>query len=380
MVAALMCLGLMLGGGMATLSVVDSQTSSSRIQRERESAFNLAESALNAQVFALARDWPGTGNAATPYATCTQDSTSPRCPDATAMTAGASSVDLGGATWATSVRDNGTAATTAFFSDAGTAGQPGYDANGDGKLWIRAQATAKGRTRALVAQVRSEQQEEDMPRAAVLAGHLEHTNMGNKVIVNGNGGLVAVRCVPALLEPVTCLGQTPGSPVSAAVQISGSTPITGYTGGNAISEASRERLKKTAIANGTYFTSCPSADQLTGQVVYIVSGACSYTSNTQFNSPEAPGLLILETATLYLGGTTTFHGIVFGANTLDTSGTVVQVQGNAQVLGGVLINGNGGLVAGSSKQNVVFDANAFQAARSYSAAGVIQNTWREIKP
>ncbi len=35
---------------------------------------------------------------------------------------------------------------------------------------------------------------------------------------------------------------------------------------------------------------------------------------------------------------------------------------------------------GSSKKNVVFDERAHKNVRSYSTAGIIQNTWREIRP
>jgi hypothetical protein len=45
----------------------------------------------------------------------------------------------------------------------------------------------------------------------------------------------------------------------------------------------------------------------------------------------------------------------------------------------VLVDGPGVVEVGSSKSNVVFTPNAFKAVQSYGTAGVIQNTWREIK-
>jgi len=34
---------------------------------------------------------------------------------------------------------------------------------------------------------------------------------------------------------------------------------------------------------------------------------------------------------------------------------------------------------GSSKQNLVYDENAFNNIKTFGTAGIIQNTWREIK-
>jgi hypothetical protein len=144
----------------------------------------------------------------------------------------------------------------------------------------------------------------------------------------------------------------------------------------------RARLKATAIANGTYYaTTCPTAAQLTGQVVYVdVTGSCGYTSNSQFNSAAAPGVLILDHATLSLGGTCNFFGVVYAANASNLAADMVQTQGNSVVTGGVVIDGAAGqFVVGSSGDNIVFDLNAYRAVASLGSAGIIQNTFREIK-
>jgi hypothetical protein len=46
----------------------------------------------------------------------------------------------------------------------------------------------------------------------------------------------------------------------------------------------------------------------------------------------------------------------------------------------VLIDGPGGLIAGSSKLNVNLADDAFNEVASYVSAGLVQNTWREIQP
>jgi len=382
---------IMLTTGFAIASTVDTQTSASHSERVRDSSFNLAESALNAQIFALAGDWPGIGarplGTTLPYGTCTQASPpSSRCPN-TADLVGGGSPDLANATWQTTVRDNGAGSTPTFYSDQSTALQPGYDANNDGKVWVRAQAVAQGHTRTLVALVRSEQQEEDLPHAALIAGSLDITNNGNKELIRANNGLLAVRCTQGLLNIGPCLGHALLPPNGSlaqllstlATQITGATPISGYTGGAAMTPEARARLKATAIADGTYYAGCPTAAQLTGHVVYIESGVCSYTSNTQVNA-LAPGVLVMSSGTITFGGTTNFYGIVYNANTTGLTTGAVQTQGNAQITGGVLIDGNAQMVVGSSGLNIQFDVNAFRSVASYGSAGVIQNTWREIKP
>lgn len=385
-------LSLMLMLSMALLSIVDNQTAHSRTQRVRETAFNLAEAGLNAQIFSLARDWPGAGAATTPYPTCSAQVVSARCPTAAQLTQLIPTADTTGAAWQTVVRDNGSSSTANFYSDALVLAQPAYDANRDGQLWVRATATAQGRTRTVVALVRAEQQEEDIPHGALITGRLDISNMGNKIIIDASAGggtpTAVVRCVPALLELTPCLGHQVGiGPIGSTVaallsylgrQLSPNVVTTGYTGGPAMSVDARARLKATAIADGTYYSSCPST--LTGHVVYIEAGNCSYTGNTTYNTAADPGMVLMATGTLYLGGTTTFNGILYHANQANVTGAVLQLQGNTNVIGGVLVDGQATTVAGSSKLNVQLSLGAFRAVRSYGSAGVIQNTWREITP
>jgi hypothetical protein len=383
----------MTAGGIATVTIMDTQTQQSAQERRRETAFNLAEAALNAEVFSLARDWPGQGMAANPYPTCTPASTSPRCPAQSQLQNLMGSQDvITGANWGTVVRDNGASGGQSFYSDALTLGQPGYDANGDGRLWVRASATASGKTRTIVALVRAEQQDEDIPHSALIAGRLENQNDGNKVIIDasssGSGDTVAVRCTPVAGDAAPCLGQPTGSSVQSLFDwLSSKTQIlpvptianTGYQGGAAMTPDALARMKARAIADGTYYTSCPSAAQLTGAVVYVEGGNCSYTSNTQYNSASRPGLLIFNSGSLYLGGTSDFWGVIYHANATGSTGVLGETQGDMTVHGGVLIDGAGVMHAGASGANVVLDLNAYNAVKSYGSAGVIQNTWREIK-
>jgi hypothetical protein len=383
-------LSLMVVMAMTLLSVVDVQSGESRKQRVRETAFNLAEAGLNAQIFSLARDWPGAGNALTPYPSCSAAVSSTRCPSSTQLANLIPTSDTTGATWQTVVRDNGMAGSGRFYSDSLVLSQPAYDANRDGQLWVRSTATAQGKSRTVVALVRAEQQEEDIPHGALITGRLEISNMGNKTIIDARAGggvpTAVVRCTPVALEASPCLGHGVGSGKLSSVssllallgdQLSPNLVQTGYTGGSAMTVEARARLKATAIADGTYYTTCPSS--LAGHVVYIESGNCSYVGNNVYNTAADPGMVLMATGSLYVGGTVIYNGVLYHANTANSTAPVLQIQGNANIVGGVLVDGNATTVAGSSKLNIQLSPAAFGAVRSYGSAGVIQNTWREIR-
>jgi Tfp pilus assembly protein PilX len=391
LVTAMGLMAIMLSVILVTMNYVDTQTKQSSITRTRETAFNVAEAALNAQTFALAKEWPGVGKANDPYPTCTQVSTSPRCPAAANMQSLFTSADARtGVTWTTQVRDNNVSGSASFYSDTLTATSPGYDSNGDGRVWVRAQATARGRTRTLVALVGVEEIFEDLPKAAIIAGRLQISDMGNKVLVDGTHGTlptVAVRCEPQSVETVPCLGHAiDGSGIKNRTQLESSlnkqlSPpkyTSSFTGGDATTQEVRDRLRNTAIANGSYYATCPPTIP-TGNISWIESGNCSYSSNTVINSAASPGILIVNNGSINLDGSMVFYGVIYGVNSQRTTGVVVELEGNVQVIGGILIDANGELIAGSSKTNVTLDDVSWTKAKSYAAAGMIQNTWREIR-
>ena len=397
LLTALMLMMVMVIGGASLMAAVDTETNSSAVERQRETAFNLAEAALNAQLFALSRDWAGKGmaanaaanTAANPYpAWCTPASTSSRCPSSPALTSAFANADATGASWNTTVRDDGASPLDTFYSEAAIASQPGYDANGNGKLWVRAQATAAGRTRTIVTLVQAQQQEEDILHAAVSAGRLNLTNDVNKPLIDG-GGPVMVRCPLVPDDPAgPCLGQEFGSgrfKTQAALmdflqtQIPGTTPESNPSMGAAMSADAVARLKARAIADGTYYQTCDPS-KLAGDVVWIVQGTCGAPAGN-INSPTKPGMLILERGTISVTAQTDFYGVIYALNTGSPpiTGPVVTVHANGVIHGGVLVDGPGVVEVGSSKSNVVYTPNAFKAVESYGTAGVIQNTWREIK-
>ena len=383
LMVVMVLMGIMLTAGLAIVSTVDTQTQASQAQRVRDSSFNLAESALNAQIFAMA---PGFASATAAFGTCTPATGTARCPNNAALVSNGSA-DLSGATWQTRVLDNGPAGSEDYYSDTDQVAspQPGWDRNGDKKVWVRAQSIAQGRQRTLVALVRSESQEEDIPRAALITGRLDISNNGNKELLQSNGGLVAVRCDPLAAgygTSTACDGQPlgPKHDQLIAAQITGTKPLTSYAAGASMTADARDRIKTTAMQNGTYFAGCPpTADQLAGAVVYIESGSCTYTSNTNWNSPQKPGFVVINSGSLSVGGTANFYGVIYAVNAGGLGSKVIETFGNVQIIGGVLIDGNALTILGSSGLNIVFDVNAFRAVASVGQAGVVQNTFREIR-
>lgn len=404
LVTALVLMLIMAVFGAATLAAGNGAAANSAAARARETSLNLAEAALNAQAFALVGRWPGLGGAQDATvrapASCDAGSTDPRCPEPGGMRALLTAIDTGaGASWTTSVRDNlnparpscsDSPAAESYWDETLMTSAPTYDCNGDGRLWLRASAVASGHRRTVVALVRIEPRSEPLPPATLLAGRLDISNMGRKPIIDSAGssagtGAVAVRCEPQAGEDRACLGHPLGTSSDARqrlddlldVQISPNVSQTGYEQAAALPADAIERLRATAVSDGAYWTTCPPS--LTGAVVFVdVPGGCSYTGNSVFNSPSAPGLLVMVSGPLSLGGTVRFDGVVYNTDAGGSDAPMVQLSGNASVQGGVIVDGQGGVVAGSSRLNVTFDAAAFTAARSHGNAGLVQNTWREL--
>jgi hypothetical protein len=68
-----------------------------------------------------------------------------------------------------------------------------------------------------------------------------------------------------------------------------------------------------------------------------------------------------------------------------TTQPVIQPVGLAQLenarvpVGGVFVDGPGGVLIGSNRVNVTYDPRAFTSIESYGTAGLVQNSWREVK-
>jgi hypothetical protein len=393
-VTALLLLTAMLASSIALAAFVDNQTQQSGATRNRETAFNMGEAALNAQVVALTRNWSYVPTL--PLPSCGAGLAAAKsCPADASLRALFPTSDATGATWHTDIRDNA-APYTSFYSDALLgAGYAAYDANHDDRVWVRATAMARGRTRTLVALVRAQQEQEDVVHSALVTGSLDLRNSGNKVVIDaGSGGTVDVTCTPQPGESTPCLGYAWKSSQSSSQflaqvgqQIQPNNVTTGYSGGLGLSQEALDRLKMTAWANGTYYdasTGCPTS--LDG-VVWIAGLQCSdFTGNTDINAPpKQPGFLIVDSGTLRFRGTGTYYGVLIHLNTTASTGILIDLNGDTCIKGAVLVDGPGTTTVGSSGNgcpgggNISYDPSAFGAVKSIATAGIVQNSWRELR-
>jgi len=398
--------------GAAVLTTVNVQSNQTRVESAGEGAFEVADSALNSHLLNLSRSWP---TSSAPYPACNQATTATTTCMGTALATnfttsaspaagpnGGSNFSSGPA-WSARVIDD--VGGSGYYSDTLATQTPApcaCDANANGKVWVRAEASVGGRRTVIVSL--AEQGEpvlEELPTASIIAGWFTTTNNGKKVIVDAQGnsataGVVAVRCDTGPDKNDPCLGYDPGkgqlSPSDAYQK--------GYVDGTGIPNATNRkildaealaRLKARAQTLGSYYaTGCPPT--LTGALVYVenpTNGTCSYTSNSQFNSAANPGVIIFAGGQVSLGGTSDYYGLMYMANrqgTAPASGpctaahqnSVVNLGGNTEVHGAILVDMCGGVIAGSSGTNITFDANVFGNVVSNGIAGGVKNSYRII--
>jgi Tfp pilus assembly protein PilX len=381
--------GIMLSLGLAAYAYVGSQTSQSGQERVRESSFNLTEAASEEAINFLTVKWP---SAASPYpSSCSSTSSSTSCPDPAGVTGGLSGssapADFSGTAWSwtTEVHDNN-APTATYYNDSSTStrGQPGYDANGDGALWVRSQAIVRGRQRTIVTLVKVQQIKSVFPKNVITAGYFQTVSAGKKVYVNtagnppGTPATLAVRCtVPANKQyPNSCLSYHPSKG-----QVFPDTKQDRYSGGNAMSSSDLELMRQRAQASGSYYTSCPSS--LTGNIIFIEGPAnCSYAGPATYNSASGtspgPGFVIIANGTMSITGTVVYYGLIYAANLQNSTGLVVSIGGSAKVIGGVAVDGGGGVQVGGSGNNLIYDRNVFSNITANGLVGQVQNGFREI--
>jgi len=395
-VTAIAVITMMVGIGLAIFSTVDTQQSMSRQERNRDSAFNLAESALYAQAFILSRNWPFPGAPTHPASwTCTQAVTTDGiCPSYTSLQNALDGTNLpdlkSGIQWKLTVSDNGKpgSPTTDYITNPSDPNYTtaAYDQNGDNRLWVRADGWAQGKERSIVALLQLEQFKEPFPQNVITAGHFHTDNNGNKVLINtqgdsATGSQVVVHCDPtnpSCADYQSDKGQVGPGPVQFSPPPGGDTTQIP----SAMRPSELARFQAAAQNNGTYFTSCPTT--LAGSVVFIdfpsysSANTCTYTGTDTWNSPTSPGLLVIRNGALSLGGDTTFYGLIYAPNPSCTSDDLVSTQGNTHIFGGVAIDCNGGLDVGESQENVTFMSSAFNNLKTTGAAGLVQNTWREL--
>jgi hypothetical protein len=395
-VTAIFVMTLMVSIGLASFAFVDTETRQSGNERVNESSFNLSEGALGSQAFVMAGKWPGSPDTAWDVNGCkSSGSAKPQqCPNVALMTQAYATQDYAAATsWSTIVRDNITTNPT-FYDEAVVDGLDTYDQNLDDKVWVRSSATVRGKKRTIVALVQAEKVVEPFPRSVLVAGSFATTNTGNKTIVDTNGlppnevttGPVQVRCTTTTPQPGDpCLGYEPGKD-----QIQPEDVRQNYPAADALTEDAIDRLRARAFAvdncgasgsDPCYYAAGQCPANPSGQLVFIEDANCAYDNSIPgpcCNTATKPGAIVVNRGTLSFTGNIEYYGVLYMHNAQQTSGPVVTLSGTVSIIGGVNIDGNGRLDAGSSKINLIYNDIAFNNFVSYGTTGVVQNTWREV--
>lgn len=407
LVTAIIVMFVIFGLGIAVLSQADVQTRQTGVEAWGEATYNNAEGVLDARASLLQRTWPTAATSA-----CNQNSTSSTsCPGA-ALTSSFNTAYTGhlyaNPQWTVTIVDDSGGQSANYYSDQAASTAPSYDANRNGKVWVRAQTVIQGQKRVVVALMVRQTTVVQLPRNTITSGGVFTSNRGNKVIIETTdaaagsslAGSINVRCgdsttVPDYGDP--CQGWDPRQgQLNPASNYQGGyvDPNGGY---QAVSQADLASLKQAAQSNGTYYNgTCPTS--LTG-LVYVDNppgGNCTFLGGTwnMSSSPPAktdvPGMIIMGDGTLTFNGDISYFGVIYMVNASGTAptsgactsaqqnGPVFMVHGTGSIYGSIFVDKCGIIDAGSSAYNIIFDSDAFNAATAYSQPNLAKNTFRII--
>jgi type II secretory pathway pseudopilin PulG len=434
LIMAIIILFIVLAMGTALIMTATSQKQNANREQNSESAFWMAEGALDAQIYALSVQWPTAGDAPSPstpgtlgYPTSCNASTAGTsyCPSTGDLSAYPSNTQAcpagtpgdawnpGGnrSAWTTYVRDAGPQGSSQqqLFNDATEESAAPYNSSyanvpSTNDLWIRAVGQVNCKTAVVIAQVSMQSLGLSFPKLVLNANGFNVTNNGQKTIINtlGTGtspSQISVRCGGVSYSPPppsTCASFgssqiSPSNPNAASSWVNppSPTPI--------LSASQLQEAKLMAQADGTYYgpgTNCNSlgASQIQGQVVFVDAGptcAISIQSNPVINSSSSPGWLIINDGTINFVGSATFYGVIYGVNQSNNPGSIVTLGGTSTVVGGLAVNGNATLSLGSSGNGVdctpsnkcgdlMFDPNAFNSILGFGGADETPNTFRQL--
>jgi Tfp pilus assembly protein PilX len=400
MVAAIVVLTIVLAFGFALALLTENQQTASAREQASETAFSLAEAALNAQVGELSSKWPSAeARPGEMPESCTEATSTPGnyCPTAaslrqsypaslspTTCPAGAPTEAWGSPLtnrWTTYVRDDLESAP--LFNSAAEKGAPAYDANGNERLWVRAVGVVRCTVVSMITLVARQQISLNFPHNAVAGNWFKVTNSGKKVIVNtageppvGQPGEISMRCEG--VEAGHCEEWS-----KAKEQISPNTTGAQPTPPVTLNEEQLAALKAQAQASGTFHSgasgTCPTTlEQLNGLPAYVEGCGELLLTGGVGNSPTSPGFVVIADGTLTLKGNAEFWGVIYARNPANFSGAVVTLGGTTQVHGAINTDGNGGIEFGSSKANLIYEPKAILELKTYAGATPTRNTFRVL--
>jgi type II secretory pathway pseudopilin PulG len=416
MISAILLLTVILGLGLGLLLFADNQQKASTREQATEAAFNVAEAALNAQIGQLSRQWP-TLSTEMPRS-CESGSVKEEgndCPSPTDLkvdpNTGSTSCS-GTDAWSSPLTNQWTtyvrrATEGSLFSSTKEYEQLSYASSDEGELWVRAVGVVQCHPVAVISLVSRLRVTLLTPEDAIVGNWFKVTNKGNKTIVNrqgnvgnsGEAGPVSMRC------------ESPPGGICEEYEESKeqvSPPITEHPKSSSVTYTSSQlaTFKSEAQAHGTYYSAtspyhCPtSMSELEGvklsssssrAPVYVegcenlkikANGEANCTPSKP-TEPESPGFLVIANGTLELSGTSSYCGVIYAANLQKSSEAIIKLQGGTVVVGGIIVDGSGGIEFGSSGQggnpaNLVFDTLAFHDLTISAGAAATRNSFRVL--
>lgn len=402
LMGSMMILVILMGIGLALVSTSDTQSRVSGVEHVKESGYDLAEAGLNAEALQLGRAWPLSGAATV---TCTPTTGSNAyCPLATTLTDAYTGGDFSSSCptapttpmWQIQIRDNGGSTYPQYWTTAVNS-EPAYDANGDGSVWIRSFSTVQCKTTSVVALVSATSTPITISNNVVTANWFQTSNQGKKVIVDTLGAYaqppsarpgpasqpakIVLRCTaPVGTSPCANYATNKGQVQPPAVQTTSNVAPQALTANQLQALETQAAAAGTLHAPGDCPTSAATLSSPASGAPVVIQGPCNIniTSNVQINSSTAPGVLVIENGTFTFGGTSNFYGLLYMVNKQASNGAVVTIGGNATIQGSVNIDGLGGIVAGSSKTNLIYDQRAVGLLRGSTGAAINRGTVRSL--
>lgn len=367
--ALIIFLGIMAALSIMAVAVVtllaNAQHSTSR-EKARTTAFDVAEAGIDVSMHLLADEWPGSEDAAWAVDELTQ-----REPDFTTqfeVTAGLGGDD----TVQVLVLDD-------TSEDPQTA--PHWDSNGNGFVWVDAQACVNGVSSRIRAMVKADFFKFGLAKGIALfaGGELDNNGVDERKAVVG-----AADVTVGGPQPISIVVRDPEPPwdPSVAWPYVDQDPPYKPTRQELLSDDTIADLTLLAKRTGKYFTRTPTdPDDFAGLCVIDVPAGTtvkmpefSNSETRDFNSVTNPGiLLVLGGGNLEIKGQLEYYGVVY------CSGTIGFAAGNPIIYGMVIAETD---VTLSGSPQIIYreDCLIRLDAQFETSTQLVPNYWRELTP
>jgi hypothetical protein len=339
--------------------------------RTRAKSFHVTEAAVDAGMHMLSEDWPLTSDAAT-QPVFDESAFAALFPEDEFPRPAGDFVEVVYYDNQTPVDESVT------WDESGPSGTP------DGKMWLTAQASVGTRSSRIIALVEVSYWRIGLPRGIALWA-------GGNLTSNGSGNNPKIQ-----VEVPPPVGTTTSVHVGGTIEESDVTQsgIAQLTGENAADledvfpQSLVDTLVKIAAENDREFDSLLEAEASPVDYYWSPTGGLSgltvintspgetvkITANTQLNSVEKPGILmIMGGGTFDWGGTADFFGVIYCEGPMNTS------HGTADIHGMVVTKSHEDL---RGTPNVLYNDDCISRLdrRFPSTVRMVPNTWRELKP